>query len=76
MPEYVPLNRWFVGSQSRQRVKDGHESRGIRNQELLRCRGPARICYATVYWRELVSPIIVAKGRNSKHFPVATNICW
>jgi hypothetical protein len=31
------------GSQSRQRVKHSHESRGTQNQESLRLRGPAAI---------------------------------
>jgi hypothetical protein len=40
------------GSQSRQTVKYGHESRGARNQESLCWRGPAAI-----YWTGLCIPI-------------------
>jgi hypothetical protein len=40
---YVPPKRWSEDSQSRQRVKYVHESRGTRNQESLCWRGPAAI---------------------------------
>jgi hypothetical protein len=35
------VSQLFEGSQSRQKIKYGHESSGIRNQELLCWRGPA-----------------------------------
>jgi hypothetical protein len=66
---HVPPKPWSEGSQSRQTVKYGYESRETRNQEPLCWRGPA-----AVYWT--VYPPIVARQRLGKHVPTATKNCW
>jgi hypothetical protein len=51
---YIPQDgsdhgEWSQGSQSRQRVTYGNESRGTRNQESLYWRGPATILQTELF---------------------------
>jgi hypothetical protein len=59
---YVPPKRWSEGSQGRQRVKHGHESRETWNQESLCWRGLTANCWT-------VHPHIFARQLLGNHVP-------